>query len=543
MAALSAKQPELEMKDGNLQFNAAAGTGAEVLLVFGPLYASLYVDGIFHARERRPAPDAPYNITFPTGVLFEPHTPSDGTRILEELPLSDEVTFDRAQCALLLNAPEDAIALAQKLSASAEKTELLGRAVRQAFAHTKQQAMDNALAGEREAALTRMSNITDLYSHLPHGITTPQNPAHLATHLPTHSPHVAIIGDLSLPQCKHYRVDQKVEQLQSLGLRVSVFSRSDLEAFKAATSTFSHVICYRLPLLPAVYSALMAAKSSGITVFYETDDLLFDSVAFPGPRASYGLGFKDQEYAELLILPPLYLAAMRLCDGVITSTPTLRDAILTALPGMPVHIHANALGAQHRRAQKSFSVHNSHEDTDTVNLFYGSGTRALQSDFTDFAESCLVPLFQTLPNIHLTLAGYLDLPPALSPFSHRIARQTFTDLADYWDALAAADINLAPLSINRFNHCKSAIKWLEAAMFSVPTVASATAGFSAVITRGETGMLCESAEGWQAAITGLANNRSLRSSIGAAAKVQAERDFSERRLALNLAHILDIPAT
>ncbi len=541
-AAVSAWQTELEMKDGVLSFHASPGTGGEALLFFGPLSASLYIDAAFQTRFPRPDLDKPYEIFFPDGVLFEPGTVFDAARLLELLPARDDVMLDQAQCALLQGEPKHALDLLLPLPDSEDKTNLLVRAVRQAFSLEKKQAMVDAIAGDRAAALDRMAAVPALYAHIFAPKAAPQIAPHPTTQLPTDPPHVAIIGDLSLPQCRHYRVDQKAEQLQSLGVKISVFSRQELTAFEAVRPSFSHVICYRLPLVPAVFSAIAATKAAGIPMLYETDDLLFDSVAFPGPKASYGADFSEDEYAELQVLPPLYLAAMALCDGVITSTSALKSAISKALPGTPVHIHANALGRQHRTAQE-LARGNTLKDTDIVELFYGTGTRALQSDFDDFAENCLAPLLKAQPGVRLTLMGYLDLPAVLTPFSGQIRHRPLGALGDYWQALASADINLAPLEINHFNDCKSAIKWLEAAMFGVPTIASGTAGFLDAVTHSKTGMLCKNWEEWRAALTELVENPSLREALGSAAKMAAEQHYSEDGAAQNIDHILAISKT
>ena len=60
-----------------------------------------------------------------------------------------------------------------------------------------------------------------------------------------------------------------------------------------------------------------------------------------------------------------------------------------------------------------------------------------------------------------------------------------------WDKLPAliseVDINLAPLVDSIFNRAKSEIKWIEAALVKVPTVASKIGAFSDMVIDGETG--------------------------------------------------------
>ena len=77
--------------------------------------------------------------------------------------------------------------------------------------------------------------------------------------------------------------------------------------------------------------------------------------------------------------------------------------------------------------------------------------------------------------------------------------------------LAELDLNLAPLEANNpFSLSKSEIKWLEAALVSVPTIASRTPAFEAAIHPGENGWLAGSLEEWRAAL-GQALDPDLRS--------------------------------
>jgi glycosyltransferase involved in cell wall biosynthesis len=92
-----------------------------------------------------------------------------------------------------------------------------------------------------------------------------------------------------------------------------------------------------------------------------------------------------------------------------------------------------------------------------------------------------------------------------------------------WDELprliSRLDVNLAPLEDdNPFAECKSAIKYVEAGFFGVPTVASPIPDFQRAITDRTTGMLAGDAAEWHARISELVADPPLRRRIGAAAK-------------------------
>ena len=65
------------------------------------------------------------------------------------------------------------------------------------------------------------------------------------------------------------------------------------------------------------------------------------------------------------------------------------------------------------------------------------------------------------------------------------------------DELARFDINLAPLETgNVYCEAKSELKYFEAALVEVPTIASPTVPYEEAIRHGETGYLARTAEEW-----------------------------------------------
>lgn len=89
-----------------------------------------------------------------------------------------------------------------------------------------------------------------------------------------------------------------------------------------------------------------------------------------------------------------------------------------------------------------------------------------------------------------------------------------------------ADINIAPLADTRFNRCKSAIKWYEAAALKIPTLASNAGPYKEEIVDGETGLLFSSQQEFIEKLEHLVRDRDYREKIGKAAHdwVREHRD-------------------
>ena len=90
--------------------------------------------------------------------------------------------------------------------------------------------------------------------------------------------------------------------------------------------------------------------------------------------------------------------------------------------------------------------------------------------------------------------------------------------AAYLESLRRVDVNLVPLLIDAFNDCKSGIRYLEASICGVPTVASRVGQFPEMIRQGETGFLCKEAGDWAQALEALIGDPDMRRRMGDSAR-------------------------
>jgi glycosyltransferase involved in cell wall biosynthesis len=94
-----------------------------------------------------------------------------------------------------------------------------------------------------------------------------------------------------------------------------------------------------------------------------------------------------------------------------------------------------------------------------------------------------------------------------------------------WE-LARFDVNLAPLEVgNPYCEAKSELKFFEAALVGVPTVASPTQPFRDAMRHGETGFVASTPETWFAHITALLSDEALRQRVVQAALVDVEARY------------------
>jgi glycosyltransferase involved in cell wall biosynthesis/tetratricopeptide (TPR) repeat protein len=352
---------------------------------------------------------------------------------------------------------------------------------------------------------------------------------------------IAIVADLGLPQCKFYRVDQKVEQCKSALVSCDVFDyRSELESFTQQIPWLDAVIFYRVPARPDVMRAVTMARAAGLPVFFEIDDLMFDDHYFPDTFESYGGQITHDLYASLVVGTQLLAAVLSASDYALASTPALAQAMQKRVASGRSFVHRNALSSRHEKSHQAVRAV-SPRKRDLVRIFYGSGTKAHNEDFELYLAR---PLRQLLTKwgdkLEIVILGYLTLPSELKDFTSQISmHEPIWDLHTYWGILAETDINIAILKPGIIADCKSEIKWLEAAMLGIPSVVSATQTYREIIENGITGILAETPKDWFAALDSLVADSALRTDIGRAAKQLALRNYSVRSMSDNLRGIFE----
>lgn len=361
---------------------------------------------------------------------------------------------------------------------------------------------------------------------------------------PRHSPEgrVAIVGNFDLPQCVLYRIDQKAEQLRIVGIEVDVYNHAhDLEEFKISAHLYYAVIFFRVPAFPPIIDAIDTATSLGIPTYYDIDDLIFDGDVFPPSLETYSGSISPYEHAAIACGVPLFEHAMRLCDFGIASTPPLIEHVAKRVKSGQAFLHRNALGRQHTLAVKQPSVA---KRSDVVTVFYGSGTRAHKQDFTDILEPALIKALKSFGGLlRIVLMGHFTVSDELASYGNQvIVIEPIWDIRAYWELLSTADINISVLEASLVNDCKSEIKWLEAAMFGIPSIVSPTATHLGVIRDGITAMFANTSYEFSTKLEDLLSNPTRRREIGQSARQYINENYSLLKLGHNLKDIISSTA-
>jgi hypothetical protein len=119
------------------------------------------------------------------------------------------------------------------------------------------------------------------------------------------------------------------------------------------------------------------------------------------------------------------------------------------------------------------------------------------------------------PQVWLHVSGHLALDSRFHAYREHIRRAPFVAWQELPNLVAQVDVNLAPLEVeNPFCQAKSEIKYTEAALVGVPTIASPTEAFSYAIRPGETGLLAGGMDAWVESLARLIDDPDERSRLG-----------------------------
>ncbi len=282
------------------------------------------------------------------------------------------------------------------------------------------------------------------------------------------------------------------------------------------------------------------AKANGIRTVYDVDDLVFDPAVVPTIHGYQQLSAEDKpQYRDGVTR---YRALLRRCDLVTVPTEPLARA--AAALGIAAAVVPNTWNEiQGGLAERLLLVPKpSRQD---IVIGYFSGSRTHDKDFVE-ARPALLRLMDQRPEVRLRIVGELNAGPGFTRFGDRVERIAFQPYQEMLRVLHACDINIAPLELgNAFNESKSVLKWFEAALVEVPTIASATEPYRTTIEHGRTGFVVANEADWDSALAMLCDSPALRQSVGAAARSEAVLRFgpAQMRAAAEAAYHLPAAVT
>jgi glycosyltransferase involved in cell wall biosynthesis len=295
-----------------------------------------------------------------------------------------------------------------------------------------------------------------------------------------------------------YRVYNMVETLNSAPDEFSAafFTLDDLTAMNRVISAADILVLCRVRYTDIINNMILQARAKGCKVFYDIDDLIFDTEYAHLVINTLGEELSDKMWNRFFAYMSRLGTVMKLCDGVIVTNRQLA-VCANEYSGLNTHVAPNFLNdAQLNLSRQLYMIkkEDNFKRDETIHVGYFSGSPTHNRDFS-IVLPALVHLLQHNKRVKLRLGGYLEAPE-LEQFSDRIEKFPMQDFMNLQLLQAKTEVNLVPLQSNLFTDCKSDLKYFEAAIVGTITVASPAFAYKESIKDGTNGFLA-SDQDWE----------------------------------------------
>jgi glycosyltransferase involved in cell wall biosynthesis len=320
-----------------------------------------------------------------------------------------------------------------------------------------------------------------------------------------------------------YRCHHPAEALALAGVSSDVKIRRD-SRLADQLGRYNVFVLHRVPWDEEVGAFFAGARAARKTVLFDTDDLVFE----PEAAAAVPMDRVDDAGRDALIDEIRRLRrTLEEADGVIVSTDFLAARARRLNPN--VHVIYNVVSREMVEQAERILAEGSRKDS-PVTIAYLAGTPTHARDFAEAADAILATL-DAHPEVRFLGVGHVHLDERFTHYGARAELVPMQRWRDLPDVLARADINLAPLESNSaFTEAKSCVKYLEAGLLAIPTIASPRGDFRRAMADRVTGVFAEGERDWREALQLLVESRDLRSELGQAARHGVHRDHTTAAL-------------
>jgi glycosyltransferase involved in cell wall biosynthesis/SAM-dependent methyltransferase len=359
---------------------------------------------------------------------------------------------------------------------------------------------------------------------------------------------VYISGEPDTPG-HQYRVMRSSAAARTLGIQTSWMRPEEIAERIGEIEAADALMIWRAPWGEQIAAAIGAARRADTKVVFDVDDLM---IVPELARVEVIDGIRTQNLTEEMVREHYerMRQTMAAADLCLTPTEELAQHIrriympTVVLPNGVDHtvIWSSRLAARRRAVQP---------DDGLIRIGYAGGSRTHQRDFKACADA-VGDVLRARPETRLVAfrssdgsAPCLDIDefPALHGLESQIEWRNFVPLERLPEEIARFHINLAPLEVgNPFCEAKSELKFFEAALVDVPTIASPTGPFRRAIRHGENGLLSETPGEWQVALTQLLNDAQLRRRLARTAGREALWRYGPERRAELIRCLADLLA-
>lgn len=309
-----------------------------------------------------------------------------------------------------------------------------------------------------------------------------------------------------------YRCFNQAEELNFNGIKSAVVIQ-DSPFLLGLADKFKIFIFHRPVKNQKLEVFISKIKKQKKEIIFETDDLLFDEKYFS--QVDY---FKNASSLEKrlyekgvgsdLVSDPY----VKIC---VTTTEFLAQKIREK--NKQVFVSANKLNKTEVEYANSLLAKERKPGSETIAIGYFSGSAGHDKDF-ETVKNPILRIMGKYPQIRLLLFGPLKIPDNLKKYGNRIDKISFSGRKKHFRNILETDINIVPLEDSDFCASKSELKFFEAGILEVPTVAFNNETFKKATDDGDCGLLAADEGQWFEKIELLVKDKDFRDKIGKKAR-------------------------
>ena len=320
-----------------------------------------------------------------------------------------------------------------------------------------------------------------------------------------------------------YRSERQAEELNFHGFKCGV-TVQDNPLLPRYADRFKIFIFQKTIYSKSVAKLIENIKAQKKEMIFDTDDLVYDPEyirkmdffanmnALEKKQFETGVGSEilNNEYLKICVTTTSYLAIK------------LREN------GKKVFISKNKLSNYDVEVANRILEKKVDHDSKKIKIGYFSGTASHDKDF-ETVKTALVDILEKYPQVELHLFGPLKIDDLYAKFADRVKKHPFAGWEKHLENISGVDINITPLEIgNPFCESKSELKFIEAGVVGVPTVAAATQTFRETIEDGMDGFVASDTKEWQEKLEKLILGANLRKSIGERAREKVMQEYTNK---------------
>ncbi|MFA5925342.1 MAG: glycosyltransferase family 4 protein [Parcubacteria group bacterium] len=323
-----------------------------------------------------------------------------------------------------------------------------------------------------------------------------------------------------------YRSNRQAEELSLHGFKCSV-TVQDNPLLPKYADRFNIFIFQKTIYSKTVARLIEKIKKQEKEIIFETDDLVFDPEYVRQMDFFEKLNTLEKKQYETGVGSEI------LRDDYVKNCVTTTSFLAEKLKkyGKRVYISKNKLSNYDSGIAEELynkKIDNTGKNPALVKIGYFSGTASHDKDF-EAAREALVRILEKFPDVELNLFGPLEASGIYKRFGHRIKKHPFVSWEKHLENISKVDINIAPLEIgNPFCESKSELKFIEAGIVGVPTVASTTGTFRETIEDGIDGFVAFNENEWVEKLERLIGDKKFREEMGSKAREKVLKNYTNK---------------